>query len=168
MNHSCHIEKGGTGQPGLVKGMFLLFFCIGLSLPSVSQQFSGNPASVRWMQIDTDTLRLIFPREWKGDADRLVSLATQIGRTTHDLGLLSRKIDIVLQHQTTYSNAYVGLGPRRSEFFLTPPQNSFELGSLNWPEQLMLHEYRHVQQYDNFQVGLSKLFSVLGLSLIHI
>jgi hypothetical protein len=36
----------------------------------------------------------------------------------------------VLQNQTTISNAYVGLGPFRSEFFLTPAQNSFELGSL--------------------------------------
>ncbi|MDB5190508.1 MAG: hypothetical protein JWQ96_71, partial [Segetibacter sp.] len=70
-------------------------------------------------------------------------------------------INVVLQNQSTVSNAYVGLGPYRSEFYLMPPQNSFELGAINWTDLLSLHEYRHVQQYSNFNVGLSKVFSVL-------
>ena len=44
-----------------------------------------------------------------------------------------------------------------ANFLLTPLQNSFELGSLPWPDQLTIHEYRHVQQYNNFNVGLSKV-----------
>ena len=72
-----------------------------------------------------------------------------------------RKINIVFQNQTTISNGYVGLAPFRSEFELTADQNSFELGSLPWQQQLAIHEYRHVEQYNNFRVGLSKAFYYL-------
>ena len=40
-------------------------------------------------------------------------------------------------------------------------QNSFELGSLPWTDQLAVHEFRHVQQYNNFDVGLSHVLRVL-------
>ncbi len=63
-----------------------------------------------------------------------------------------------MQTLPTTANGYVSLGPFRSEFFLTPRQNSFELGSLPWHKTLALHEYRHVQQYSNFRRGLSKAF----------
>jgi len=66
-----------------------------------------------------------------------------------------------LQNQTTVANAYVGLAPFRSEFFLTPEQNSFDIGSLSWPEQLAIHEFRHVQQYNNFNVGFSHVLRLL-------
>jgi hypothetical protein len=53
------------------------------------------------------------------------------------------------------------LAPFRSEFYLTPEQNSLELGSLPWPVQLAIHEFRHVQQYNNFNVGLSHALKVV-------
>ena len=57
----------------------------------------------------------------------------------------------------------MGLGPWRSEFYLTPMQNSFELGSLPWHKSLALHEYRHVQQFNNFRKGVSKVaFYIFG------
>src|SRR4029077_8786616 len=82
-------------------------------------------------------------------------------RTQETIGNRNKKINLVLQNQTTISNAYVALGPFRSEFFLTPLQNSFELGSLPWTDQLAIHEFRHVQQYNNFNVGLSNLLRIL-------
>jgi hypothetical protein len=45
--------------------------------------------------------------------------------------------------------------------FLTPEQNAFELGSMNWPDLLSIHEYRHVEQYSNFNVGLSHAMHIL-------
>ena len=53
------------------------------------------------------------------------------------------------------------MGPWRSEYYLFTPQNSFEQGSLLWADKLAVHEYRHVQQFSNFNVGLSKIASVL-------
>lgn len=147
----------------------LVLYCS--CLASSAQQFGGNPPSLKWKQLNTDTVRLIFPAHWKGNPYELAAQAAALGSTQATLGKRFRKINIVLQTGPTYSNAYVGLGPRRSEFFMTPPQNSFELGSLYWPEQLLIHEFRHVQQYNNFNKGISSLFYVmageLGMSFIN-
>ena len=126
------------------------------------QEFGGNPSSIKWRQINTDTARVIFPAGLESAGTRVATIIHDLQKShTSAIGDRLRKINIVLQNQTTISNAYVGLGPYRSEFYLFAPQNSFALGSLNWADNLSLHEYRHVQQYSNFNVGLSKVASVL-------
>lgn len=150
-----------------------LFLC---SLPVCSflyaQQFGGHPPSTKWNQINTDTLRVIFPAGMglEAEAADIATTIQRLGAQTYPtIGSRLHKISIVLQPQTTISNAYVGLGPWRSEFHLMPPQNSFELGSTPWYHSLALHEYRHVQQYNNFRKGVSKvayyLFGEEGLAL---
>lgn len=127
-----------------------------------AQQFGGNPPSLHWEQINNDTVRVIFPRALRTQAAEVASIAGRLGKTTlPTIGNRRQKVNIVFQNQTTISNGYVQLAPFRSEFELTPDQNSFDLGSLPWPKQLVIHEYRHVQQYNNFRVGLSKAFYYL-------
>jgi len=129
---------------------------------SSGQQFGGHPPSMRWKQIHTDTVRIIFPNGLEkvaSDVANISHLLTQY--TSNSIGNKVRKINIVLQNHTTVSNGYVGLGPNRSEFQLTPLQNSFNLGSIPWHQTLALHEYRHVQQYNNFRKGVSKGFYYL-------
>ena len=126
------------------------------------QEFGGNPSSIKWKQIDTDTARVIFPAGLEDVGKRVASIVHNLEKNhTSTIGGTLRKINIVLQNQTTVSNAYVGLGPYRSEFYLFAPQNDFTLGALNWPDLLSIHEYRHVEQYSNFNVGLSKVASTL-------
>ncbi len=113
---------------------------------------------------------MIFPQGLDSIARRITNIISFIRQPTEKtIGPQSKKINIVLQNQTIVSNAYVGLGPFRSEFFLTPQQNSFEMGSVPWPDQLTIHEYRHVEQYNNFNVGLSKVMGIIfgeeGLAL---
>lgn len=132
------------------------FFC------SFSQQFGGHPPSVKWKQVNTDTSRVIFPAGLDSAAKRVATVVNALDRYTQQtIGNRSRKINIVLQPSTIIPNAYVSMGPFRSELQLTPPQNSFDLGSLPWVDNLAIHEYRHVQQYNNFNRGLSKVFRVL-------
>lgn len=129
-----------------------------------SQQFGGNPASLKWRQINTDTARIIYPVGLDSSAERVAAIIHELQRNHNTtIGKTLRKVNIVLQNQTTVSNAYVGLAPYRSEFYLFAPQDNFELGTLGWADNLSLHEYRHVQQYSNFRVGLSKFLSyILG------
>ena len=134
--------------------ILLLMFCS----KSFAQIFGGNPTSLKWEQINTPIARIIFPRGLDTTSERINNIISFISAPMlNTIGVKSKKINVVLQNQTTISNGYVGLAPFRSEFQLTPLQNSFELGSLSWPDQLTIHEYRHVQQYNNFNVGLSKL-----------
>ncbi len=127
-----------------------------------SQQFGGNPPSIKWKQINSSPVRVIFPRSLDSTAERVANVISWLDKTTpNTIGNQKRKVNLVLQNQTTISNAYVSLAPFRSEFFLTPEINSFEIGSLPWPDQLAIHEFRHVQQYNNFNVGISKLLRIL-------
>lgn len=137
---------------------FVFILLVIYSSNNYAQVFGGNPSSIKWKQINSPMARIIFPRGLDTAAERISNIISFIsGPMENTIGKKSKKINLVLQNQTTISNAYVGLGPFRSEFFLTPLQNSFELGSLPWPDQLTIHEYRHVQQYNNFNVGLSKV-----------
>jgi hypothetical protein len=141
-----------------------MMLLLSISTGSHAQQFGGNPPSVKWNQVNTPVARIIFPQHLDSTAIRVSNIISYLDRTAHNsLGNKKRKINLVLQNQTTISNGYVSLGPFRSEFLLTPLQNSFELGSLPWAEQLAIHEFRHVQQYNNFDVGLSHLLkAILG------
>ncbi len=131
------------------------FFCADLH----AQQFGGNPPSIRWQQINTPRARIIFPQGLDSSAQRIANIINFMGTAiAPTIGFRQKKINVVLQNQTTISNGYVGLAPFRSEYYLTPDQNSFELGSLPWADQLAIHEFRHVQQYNNFDVGLTKVF----------
>ena len=140
-----------------------LFILLALfSFNGFAQIFGGNQSSIKWKQINTPASRVIFPAGLDSVASRITNIISFIKEPTENtIGSRSKKINLVLQNQTTISNAYVGLGPFRSEFFMTPNQNSFDLGSLPWPDQLTIHEYRHVEQFNNFNVGLSKLIRTI-------
>lgn len=126
------------------------------------QRFGGTPPSVHWKQINTDSVRIIFPDGLDSQAQRIATVIHYEAATRPvPLGQEVRKINIVLQNQTTIANGYVSLGPYRSEFYLTPSINNFELGSISWPDQLAIHEYRHVQQFNNFHNGLSDIMYYL-------
>ncbi|TBR19362.1 MAG: hypothetical protein EPO57_03770 [Chitinophagaceae bacterium] len=148
----------------LLGGLLLIQSC---SL--FSQQFGGNPPSLQWKKIDTDTARIIFPVGLDSQANRIASVVHFLAAQNASLGSRLRKVNFLLQNQTTVANGYAGLGPYRSEFFMTPSMNNFELGSLNWIDALAVHEYRHVQQYNNFRQGAADaayhFFGEDGLSL---
>jgi hypothetical protein len=141
--------------------------CIGiiwlvLSFYGNTQEFGGNPPSLKWKQINTDSARIIFPNGLDSQAQRTADIVHYLAKQKpFSPGDKVYKINIVLQNQTTIANGYVGLGPYRSEFFMTPDPNNFSQGSIAWPDQLSVHEYRHVMQYNNFRNGLSKAFYYL-------
>jgi len=106
---------------------------------------------------------IIFPSGLEQEARQVAFLVSALSKTTlSTIGSRQKPVDIVFHNLTTISNGYVQLAPFRSEFELTPPQNSFDLGSLPWNQTLAVHEYRHVQQYNNFRVGLSEVFYILA------
>jgi hypothetical protein len=130
-----------------------------LFINSYCQQFGAFPPSFKWRQINTDTARIIFLPQATKQAYRIATLVHKAAADTpFSMGTKLRKINIVLHNQTTLANGYVALAPFRSEYYLVPPADVFQFGNLPWYENLALHEYRHVQQYNNFRNGLSKGF----------
>ena len=117
-------------------------------------------------QVEVHALRFLqisfIPPGLEMQARQVAFLVSRLSQTTlSTIGSKQKPVDIVFHNLTTISNGYVQLAPFRSEFQLTPSQNSFDLGSLPWNQTLAIHEYRHVQQYNNFCVGLSKVFYIL-------
>lgn len=142
-----------------------LFLCVAILfvyLNLCSQEFGGNPASVKWRQLNTDTARIIFPVGLDSQANRVASIIHLLAKQKpFSLGDQLKKINVVLQNQTTIPNGYVQLGPFRSEFYMTPAFNNFDQGTIPWADQLAIHEYRHVQQFNNFNNGLSSVARTL-------
>ncbi|MBC7509681.1 MAG: hypothetical protein H7320_13180, partial [Ferruginibacter sp.] len=124
-----------------------------------AQNLGGNPASLKWQQINTSNARVIFPAGLDSQANRINNIVRLLDNTTtYTIGNKQRKWNIVLLNQTTIPNAYVRLAPVISEFNMLPGQDNFSNGSLRWDDNLVIHENRHMQQFANFNNGLTKVF----------
>ena len=139
--------------------MLLTVIC---SFQLAGQQFGGFPSSTKWRQLNTDTVRVIYTAGAAQQAQRIAGLIHRTAADTlRSLGNRLRKVNVVLHSRTTQANGYVALAPFRSEFYLIPGSNVFDFGNLPWHENLAIHEYRHVHQYNNFRHGISKALSYL-------
>ncbi len=129
---------------------------------SQAQTFGGFRPSTKWKEINTDTARIIFSPEAQWHARRIATIIHEAAqRNEFSLGNRVKKINTVLHSNTTLANGYVALAPFRSEYYLLPSSDIFEMGANPWQEELAVHEYRHVQQYSNFNRGLSKIGSIV-------
>jgi hypothetical protein len=119
---------------------------------------SNNPASTKWRQLKTPGFKILYPRGFEHEAQRMANTLETI-RVPEAAGMktLPRRIPLVLQSQSAISNAFVTLAPRHSEFYAMPPQNYNFIGGGEWMNMLAVHEYRHVAQYQRSITGFNKL-----------
>jgi hypothetical protein len=118
------------------------------SLPLKAQLFNGeqNPLSVKWRQIEAGGFKIIYPRELEREGQRMANTLPFIyAKEGASLNTSTTQLPIVLQNRGVIANGFVQLGPKKSEFFTTPPQ-AFD--SQDWLNNLAVHELRHVAQYD--------------------
>ena len=145
-------------MPAIKKG-HIFFFSLSLMFHAgiVAQRFAGNPPSIKWKQIQSGAGNVIFSPGSEAHANRASTIVNNLSSFREgSLGTAIRPINIILQTQPVITNGYVGLAPWRSEFFLTPLQNTLQFGTASWIDNLSVHEYRHVHQYANFRKGISK------------
>jgi len=127
-----------------------------LQFHAFSQSFGGFPSSFKWQMIDTNQVRVIFPKGLERQAQRVANTVGYLDANNRkSIGDTKHKINITLQNQTVISNGYVALAPFRSEFYTNPLQESASLGSIPWLDLLAIHEYRHVMQFANGRRGAS-------------
>jgi len=126
-----------------------------------SNPIGNNAASLKWDQINTDQVRIIFPRGLDSYGNRVANVVKSLWEMEQEtIGSKKKKVSIVLHPQTVLSNAFVTVAPYRSEFFVMPKQ--FDC-STDFIDQLAIHEYRHIQQFNNSKQGITGLIgSVLG------
>ena len=123
------------------------------SLPIITQ----NPPGLRWEEVRTPHFRVIYPRgidtAAQRTAGRLEAVHQADGQT---LGVEAQPVAVVLQNQTTVSNGFVTFLPRHAEFFTTPDQTQ-GLGTVDWLDGLVVHEFRHVNQFDKARQGFGRV-----------
>lgn len=126
-----------------------------------TQRLGLLPPSTKWKQLRDDSLRIVYPDGLEDQAHRVASLMLKFAAldpiTTKGR---NKPITVLLQPHTNVANGYVGLAPYVSEFYLQPNENPFTLGSLPWADLLAVHEYRHVQQVNAANRGISHLGKV--------
>ena len=127
-----------------------------------AQRLGLLPPSVKWKQIKDDSLRVIYPEGHETTARRVASLMLKVAAMDpYSMESRYNPISVLLQPHTNIANGYVGLAPYVSEFYLQPNENPFTLGSLPWSDLLALHEYRHVQQVNAANRGITHVAKVL-------
>lgn len=123
---------------------------------------SNNRTGLKWQQINTDDFKILYPIGFGGEAQRMANtlqfLHDPIDKT---LQTSTRKATIILQNQNSIANGFVTLGPRRSEFFTSAPQDYNFLGTNDWLNTLAIHEYRHLTQFNKSRTGFNKFFYYL-------
>ena len=142
--------------------LFNLLFVF--SLPLMAQQTTvlDNNPSLKWYQINTPNFKIIFPKGFEAQGNRMANTLQHIhAAEAKSLGSLPTKISVVLQNQAAVSNAFVSITPRRSEFYAMPSQNYNFIGNNDWLDLLASHEYRHIVQFQHAKRGFNKALSYL-------
>ncbi|MFA6128636.1 MAG: hypothetical protein WC699_15155 [Bacteroidales bacterium] len=131
--------------------------CVLSVVQDFAQDFGGFKPGIKWQQINTPTIRVIFPKGLETQANRVANEIVYIDQHNRtSIGPLKKKLDLILNNQGVISNGYVTLMPYHSEFFTTPMQDGFSLGTNPWLDLLSVHEYRHALQYINMRQGYAK------------
>jgi hypothetical protein len=130
---------------------------------SKAQTIGSNRPDIEWKILESPAVNVIYTKGYEAKASRIANIINYINlNNTASVGPKFKKVDILLRPETVEPNGYVGLAPFRSEFFTTPPANLGLLGTLDWMDVLAIHEYRHVQQYNNTLHGLTKIGYYFG------
>lgn len=144
------------------KACLVICFCF-LTVSGFAQVvLENNPPKIKWSQINTPHFRVLFPSGDDTQAQRVANTLEAIhSPEAVTLGSKPKKISIILQSQSSVSNAFVSVAPRRSEFYMMPSQNYNFLGNTDWLDMISSHEYRHIVQFEHAKVGFNKFVYTL-------
>jgi len=145
----------------IFKRTILLVLFLGLIITARAQYFSAgqDPASVNWLQINTEHFQIIFPESFDEKADYVANILDySYEKISYSLDHKPKKISVILHNQTIESNGFVSPTPYRMELFSVPSSNNL---TMPWLEHLCIHELRHVVQIDKLNQGMTKVLSYL-------
>ena len=150
----------------LLSLIVLLIYFVNLQ----AQTLGPNPNGQNWQIIEFDAGSIIFPKGMEAQSKRVANMINYQNRNLdRSVGPLKKKISIIFQNQTVIPNGNVTTAPYRSRFYSTAFEGLDRLGTMDWFDVLAVHEYRHVQQLNNTQHGLTKaakfLFGDYGWTL---
>lgn len=145
---------------GRIVQVLLFLFCFAM-LSAKAQYFDigQERSSLKWNQIKTQDFKIIYPDYYGGNALTIAHmLQSWRPAITASLQTNAPHTPLVLHTRSMTSNAYTVWAPRRLEFLMIPPQDTYPQ---LWMEQLVLHEYRHIAQISKLNSGFTKTLGIL-------
>lgn len=139
-------------------------FLLLLLIQTVTAQtvLENNAPSLKWYEVNTPHFRVLFPKGFDVQAERMANTLEYIHEAeARTLGSRPRKVSVLLQNQSSQSNGFVSMLPRRSEFYTMPSQNYNFQGTNDWLDMLAAHEYRHIVQYQHALRGFNRVIYYL-------
>ncbi|RZK50258.1 MAG: hypothetical protein EOO99_03465 [Pedobacter sp.] len=122
---------------------------LGFNLHTLKAQLFYHPQaplSVKWRQINSPYLKLVYSTELQIQAPSLAAKIQAFQPYLYqDLKPFQTTYPTLLHNRGTQANAFVQLAPQVSQFYTTPGQG---FDSQNWLTNLAIHELRHMAQFD--------------------
>ncbi len=119
------------------------------------------PRKTKWREIDSKHANIIYPEELEEQAQRAANLVDYLYEfETKTLKTHPAKLPLILYGQSTTTNGFAALRPRRSAWYVTPSQYATALGSDDWFQTLASHEYRHIVQYSKSNQYLTQILRI--------
>ncbi|MFW5944849.1 MAG: TolB family protein [Bacteroidota bacterium] len=116
-----------------------------------------EPASTKWMQINSSHFQLIFPEDFEEKAQHIANiLEYSYTRVSSSLEHEPRKISVIIHNRSVKSNGFVAPAPHRMELYSVPPQDN---NPMPWLEHLCIHELRHWIQIDKLNQGITRVLN---------
>lgn len=143
----------------MIRGLLVILLVVLLARVSYSQipanPLGLTPAKVKWSQIHTDKVKVVFPRTMDSVGQNIAALVHELWQADQPaIGAQREKISIFINPFSILSNGQVTVGPFRSEFKVRTPQFK---NTLDWVKDLTIHEYQHVKQFANASQGITGL-----------
>jgi hypothetical protein len=102
--------------------VLVFFYCSAKAQETIVND--NNPPSLKWYQLNTKHFRVLYPTGFDTQAQRMANTLEHIHEPeSRTMGASPRKISVILQNQSSISNGFVSITPRRSEFYGMPSQN---------------------------------------------
>jgi len=138
---------------------FLVFSLSPILLFGQYYNLGQDPASLKWRQIRTPHFRIIYPENFEQKALKMLPTLDMItARGARTLDFKPDRLPLIVNNYNITSNAVTVWAPKRIELYSCPPQDSY---AQDWMDQLMIHEYRHVVQFDRANQGFTRVLSWL-------
>lgn len=140
---------------------YFLILIISFAFIFNAKSQSQLPPDIEWKEINSEHAQIIFPEELADKANEVANLIDYIyNLETKTMNSKPKKIPLIIYNKSTISNAYVGLRPWRSGWYITPSQYATDLNTDDWFYTLASHEYRHAVQDTHANTYFTKFMSI--------
>ncbi|MFS4459097.1 hypothetical protein [Bdellovibrio sp. HCB2-146] len=140
---------------------FLMLFASSLAFAQVD--LMQSPPSIKWKSIENNSVKVIYPDYLGVEPVYIANLVEHYSKVVGQTYNIEKpkQFNLIVRTEIALPNGYVTLAPRRSEWFTNSTFFPY-VGATEWLQTLSIHEYRHVNQFDNFMYGSgTKVFQVL-------